>query len=248
MSERSFELSDVFEDLVDWEKRLSGEGPHFRKFFERIGARSLLDAACGTGHHAALFHSWGMRVEGADISSAMIDRARAAHGEPEGLCWSVRGYDEPVEPRGSFDAAICVGNSLALAPDRETVKRAVTAMTGAVRKGGAILVHLLNVWRFPEGPCLWQKCRRASRPEGDVLLVKGVHRCGLSAYVELLLAPIESPDSMKTTHLTLLCIEAAELEEMFRDAGATAVEIAGAYDGRPYEREKSTDLVMTVFM
>ena len=80
MTDASFELSDVFEDLVDWPKRLEGEGPFFRGLFARTGAQAVLDGACGTGHHGALFHSWGMSVEGADISPRMIERARALHG------------------------------------------------------------------------------------------------------------------------------------------------------------------------
>ena len=236
-------MSDVFEDLVDWPKRLAG--PFFRRLFASVGARTVLDAACGTGHHAALFHSWGLGVEGADISRRMIERARALFGEPKGLRWVVRGYDEPVASREPFDAVCCVGNSLALAPDRESVRRAAVAMAGAVRKGGAVVVHLLNLWRFPEGPSRWQKCRRTARPEGEALIVKGVHRCGPHSYAELILAPVACPDSMRTTHLTLTCLEAAELEELFRASGATSVEISGGYDGQPYERETSVDLVLT---
>ena len=51
---------------------------------------------------------------------------------------------------------------------------------------------------------------------------------------------------MRTTHLDLLALEAADLEGLFRECGAKEVDVAGAYDGRPYEREKSVDLVMTV--
>ena len=58
----------------------------------------MIDVACGTGHHAAMFHSWGLRVEGADLSAAMIDRARAKFGLPQGLQWTVRGFDQPIEP------------------------------------------------------------------------------------------------------------------------------------------------------
>ena len=53
------------------------------------------------------------------------------------------------------------------------------------------------------------------------------------------------PDSMRSTHLTLTCLEAAELEEMFHASGARTVEISGGYDGQPYERETSVDLVLT---
>ena len=176
------DFADAYEAMIDWPKRLAHEGPFYRRLFDRLGAGSVIDVACGTGQHAAMFHSWGLRVEGADLSPAMIDRARAKFGQPQGLHWTVRGFDEPVEPvtasKGTvpfsltrklgqspvepFDAAVCVGNSLALAPDVATVERAIRQMLGAVREGGAIVVQVLNLWRLPDGPCVWQKCRRAT--------------------------------------------------------------------------------------
>lgn len=245
VNEDSFELSDVFEDLVDWPKRLAGEEPFFRAIFERSGAGSVLDAACGTGHHGALFHSWGMSVEGADISPRMIERARALHGEPDGLRWVVRGYGEPAPPPGRFDAAICVGNSLAMSPDRETVRRAVAEMTASVRDGGIVAVHLLNLWRIAEGPALWQKCRRAGSPDGEALIVKGVHRSGDRAWVELLLAPVEHPGAMRTANIPLIAIEAEEIAGMFRRSGAGEIEVFGGYKGQAYERLESVDIVVT---
>jgi SAM-dependent methyltransferase len=243
MSEQSFELSDVFENLVDWPRRLSGEESFFRGLFERTKARRVLDAACGTGHHAALFHSWGMSVEGADISPRMIDRARKLHGEPEGLGWKVRGYDHPVEGAGGFDAVICVGNSLAMAPGMETVRKAVGEMVAAVRGGGAVAVHLLNMMKIAPGPALWQKCRRADSPDGEALIVKGVHHDGGRAWVELLLAPIAEPGKMRTAYIPLIVIGAEEIRKMFLRAGAEEVELFGGYAGQPYDPEGSTDIV-----
>ena len=34
-------------------------------------------------------------------------------------------------------------------------------MFAAVRAGGLVVLHVLNLWRLPDGPCVWQKCRRA---------------------------------------------------------------------------------------
>ena len=124
----------------------------------------MLDAACGTGHHAALFHSWGLGVEGADLSPAMIDRARN-FGQPQGLHWSVRAFDAPVAAAEPFDVAVCVGNSLSLAPDIAVAGRAIGQMLSAVRRGGAVVIQVLNLWRLPDGPCVWQKCRPAMLPD-----------------------------------------------------------------------------------
>ena len=90
------DFADIYEAMIDWPKRLAHEGPFYRRLFERIGVRSAIDVACGTGHHAAMFHSWGLRVEGADLSPAMIDRARNSFGQPASLQWTVRGFDQPI--------------------------------------------------------------------------------------------------------------------------------------------------------
>jgi glycine/sarcosine N-methyltransferase len=237
------DMSDVFEAMIDWPKRLANEAPFYRRLFEQHGVHSLVDAACGTGHHAAMFHSWNLRIEGADISPAMIDRARANFGEPAGLRWSVRGYDQPIAPAEPLEAVVCVGNSLPLAPDMATVHRAVGQMLAAVRPGGVLIVHALNVWRMPDGPCVWQKCQRAALSQGDVIIVKGVHRCGAHGYVELLVVDPKAA-AMQTESATMLGLETAELESIARAAGARTVQFFGGYHDEPYDRAQSVDLLM----
>jgi len=255
------DLTDVYEAMIDWPKRLAHEGPFYRRLFEQQGAGSVVDVACGVGRHAAMFHSWNLRVEGADISVPMIDRARTAFGEPAGLRWTVRGFDQSIGPAEPFDAAVCVGNSLPLAPDLATVGLAIEQMLAAVRSGGLLVVHVLNLWRLPDGPCVWQKCCRRSLPQGEALIVKGVHRCGVRGYVELIVAKIDdegpipkvSPlpkregicfGSMQTESVPFLGLESAELEAMVRAAGAAEVHFFGGYQNQPYDRRESVDLLM----
>lgn len=239
------DLTDVYEAMIDWPKRLANEGPFYRRLFEEQSVHSVVDVACGVGRHAAMFHSWKLRVEGADISAPMIDRARAAFGEPAGLRWIVRGFDQPTGPAEPFDAAVCVGNSLPLAPDLATVGRAIDQMLAAVRSGGLLVVHALNLWRLPDGPCIWQKCCRRSLPQGEVLIVKGVHRCGVRGYVELIIAKVDDENSpMQTESVPFLGLESAELEAMARSTGAADVQFFGGYQNQPYDRQESVDLLM----
>ena len=247
------DLTDIYEAMIDWPKRLANEEPFYRRWFERVGAQSVVDVACGTGRHAAMFHSWGLsEAMGADLSPNMIDRARATFGEPAGLRWVVRPFDEPIHPAKPFDAAICVGNSLALAPDPATVERAIGQMLAAVRTGGEkqtgggiAIVHVLNLWSLPDGPCNWQKCQRATLPQGEVLILKGVHRCGTRGYVDLIVAGL-SPflRLLHSESVPLLGLEAAELERMARAAGAAEVAFFGGYQDQPYDRRQSADLIM----
>jgi SAM-dependent methyltransferase len=239
------DLTDVYEAMIDWPKRLAHEGPFYHRLFEQHDVHSVVDTACGVGRHASLFHSWEFRVEGADISAPMVERARTKFGEPAGLCWTVRGFDQPIGPANSFDAALCIGNSLPLAADMATVGRAIEQMLSAVRSGGLLVIHILNLWRLPDGPCVWQKCCRRSLPQGDVLIVKGIHRSAARGYVELIVAKVDNEDTpLQTESVPFLGLESSELETIARAAGAADIQFFGGYQNQPYNRPTSVDLVM----
>ncbi|HOB74427.1 MAG TPA: class I SAM-dependent methyltransferase [Phycisphaerae bacterium] len=239
------DFSDAYEAMIDWPRRLAHEEGFYRRLFDEVRARSVLDVACGTGRHAAMFHSWGLTVEGADISPAMIERCRERFGESQTLRWVVRGFDQPHPEPASFDVAICVGNSLALAGDEAAVAAALRQMLAAVRPGGRVLIHVLNLWRLPDGPAQWQKCVRASLPEGESLIVKGVHRAGSTGYVNMIVARLDlSEPRMRTECVPFVGLEAAGLEAMLGCAGATRIETYGAWHMQPYDREQSPDLIM----
>jgi SAM-dependent methyltransferase len=238
------DLTNVYEAMINWPKRLAHEEPFFRQLFEDAEVRNVVDTACGTGQHAAMFHHWGLRVEGADISGNMLQRARDLHGEPPGLRWVERGFDRPIDSVEPFDAAICIGNSLALAPDHATAERAIRQMLAAVRDGGIVVVHVLNIWRFPDGPCVWQKCRRAVISDREVLIVKGVHRCGSKGHIEMVVAETTGEPVLHSESVSFLGFEATELERMAIEGGATSVRSYGDYQNGPFAREKSVDLIM----
>jgi SAM-dependent methyltransferase len=239
--ERHVELYDA---LIDWPKRLANEGPFLRAVFDRCGARRVLDAACGTGQHAAMFHSWGLVVEGADVSPAMIARCRQQFGESGTLRWTVRGFEEPAP--AAFDAVVCLGNSLALAGSRGGAQRAVAAMLASLRSGGFCVIQVLNLWSLPEGPCIWQKFRRARVDGREHLLAKGVHRHAGAGFVEFLALPVGADEepSYETVRLTGLTRE--DLAAFASAGGARQVEFFGNYARDAYEPQRSVDLIAVV--
>ena len=249
MSQTPFDdLTDVYEAMIDWPKRLGAEGPFFRRLFEEAGVRRVADVACGTGRHAQMFHSWGLEVEGCDISPNMIEHARKTFGAPEGLRWTVRGFDQPPGPPGSFDAVVCVGNSLALAPDRAAVSHALRGLLDATRPGGVVVVHVLNLWKLPPGPCVWQKIMTRTLAQGPALILKGVHRCNEEGFVELVVASVDadSAQSVRTHSAKFLGLRAADLGEVARERGASDIAFVGGHQGQPYDPDSSPDLIMVV--
>jgi SAM-dependent methyltransferase len=241
------ELATVYDALIDWPKRLANEGPFYRELFDRVGVHRVLDTACGTGRHAALFHSWGCEVEGADVSRAMIERCRAQHGQSDSLHWEVRAFDEAIPAAMPFDAVICVGNSLALAPDNATVARAIRQMIAALRADGVCVLQVLNLWHLPDGPCVWQKCKPVSLGGYEHVLVKGVHRAGPRGFVDLIdvtLTPSGATPRFDCPQF--LGLEAADLTQVALDGGAAGIQCYGGFQGTPYNRDKSQDLIVVI--
>ena len=233
----------IYDSLIDWPKRLANEEPLFRRLFAEVGAKRVLDAACGVGRHAALFHQWGLTVEGADVSPEMIARARAQHGEPRGLSWVVRPFEQTT-PDAGFDAVVCIGNSLALVPDLAAAEAAVGRLYAALRPGGVLVLQVLNVWALPDGPCVWQKCRSAIIDGRRLTILKGVHRCGDRAFVDLLVVDAAEEKLVTRESVPFLGLHAEEVQRMVRAAGASRVELCGGYRGEAYLESQSADLII----
>jgi SAM-dependent methyltransferase len=248
MQQDSFDsIASAYEAMIDWPKRLANEEPFFRWIFDQVQARSVLDVACGTGHHANLFRTWNLRVEGADLSETMISHCKQQWGESGTHRWSVRRFDQPVDTPASFDVVICTGNSLALADDSTQVTLALQQMLDAAREGGAVVVQVLNLWKLPDGECIWQKCKRTPLPKGQSLIIKGVHRCGMRGYVDLLITNLESdPPDFQARSAPFLGLEANDLGMIATRAGAKTIEAYGGYDRSAYDRHTSQDLILVI--
>ena len=105
------------------------------------GAR-VLDCACGTGQLAVGLALRGFTVTATDASAGMIAATRrlAAHRRvaihAEQRAWE--------ELQGTFDAVLCVGNSITHAEGRERRRAALAAMARVLADGGRLAVTSRN--------------------------------------------------------------------------------------------------------
>lgn len=236
---------EVYDAMIDWPARLKREEPLYRWLFQQVHAHRVLDTACGSGRHAALFYSWGLEVVGADISPAMIALCRDTHGEPAGLQWRCRSFAADPEGEPSFDAVLCKGNSLALAPDLDTVTRAIQTMMHALRPGGVCLIQLLNLHRLPRGPTQWQKKQRITLDDMPCLLLKGIHHHQDGAYLETVLMQENShPPGIESHTERLLQLEQSTLSSLLLEHGAEHLQSYGTVNREPFHPEKSPDLIL----
>ncbi|MDP2234682.1 MAG: class I SAM-dependent methyltransferase, partial [Actinomycetota bacterium] len=110
-----------YDTFVDWDKRLTNEGPFFRRIFEEAGVRHIIDVGAGSARHAIMFATWGYEVAAVDPDDSMLDQASAnvarfvrdieAGG---GSVTIVRGGFGELGQLGigSADALTCTGNAL----------------------------------------------------------------------------------------------------------------------------------------
>jgi 2-polyprenyl-3-methyl-5-hydroxy-6-metoxy-1,4-benzoquinol methylase len=119
----------------------------------------VLDVGCGTGQIlASLRPRAGL---GIDLSERMIANARAAFSDRPELQFHVMPARELADPvRGQFDSVI----SADMLEHADDWQAAVTAMVGACRAGGLIVISTPNPgWTFP----LWLlEKARMKMPEG----------------------------------------------------------------------------------
>ncbi|MFH1746140.1 MAG: class I SAM-dependent methyltransferase [Planctomycetota bacterium] len=236
---------EIYDAMVDWSRRLEREAPFYQRLFAEIGVSRVLDVACGTGHHAAMFNSWGLHVTGADVDPDMLAYCRQQWNGRSHLDWIKRSFEQPADPPASFDAAICVGNSLAIAADSETVEQVLSAMRTSIRAGGVIVVQVLNLWRLSEGPTTWQKCKRIRLGDDDRIVLKGIHRIGSRGFVDFV--ALDLKDDTVTSHFHTANIhgfEAQMLQSLAERAGLTEIQLFGSYDEQPYDREESQDIIL----
>lgn len=237
------DLTDIYESMIDWPKRLPNETLFYRGLFEATGVRRVADVACGTGRHAALFHSWGLEVTAADISPNMIARARESFGDPQGLTWRVQPFDHPPAGKGELDAVVCLGNSLSLAPHRSAVTQSLGAMFSSVRSGGVVVVQVLNLWKLASGPSVWQKVVRRTIAGQEVTVIKGVHRCDDTGWVDLIIVPQDTAQPHHARSVPFLGLRPEELESAAR-SHAKEITFHGSIKSDPYDPAHSTDLIM----
>ncbi|MEA5075732.1 MAG: class I SAM-dependent methyltransferase [Coriobacteriia bacterium] len=135
-----------YDELVNWDARLTREGPFFRDLFERYGVRSVADVGAGSARHSIMYRSWGLDVTAIDPSADMLELARENVAR---LGSDVRvvegGFGQIAGIVGtSIDAVTCTGNALPHVRSTEGLALTLADFAAALRPGGVLVLHYLN--------------------------------------------------------------------------------------------------------
>ncbi len=145
-------FSQDYDRFVNWQNRLAFELPFLLKQLEGATPQSsmplhVLDAACGTGQHVIALAKQGFNVVGADLSSEMIDVARTnAKAAGLDLLFESVGFGSLAKTfgAGSFNAILCLGNSLPHLLTPADLALALRDFANCLTPGGMLIIQNRN--------------------------------------------------------------------------------------------------------
>ncbi len=175
-------FAEDYDRFVNWPERLAyelpfltamlAEAPHAPRELPRV-----LDAACGTGQHALALAGLGYPAAGADISAEMIARARenaaiqliAVRFETAGFGGLRQTFGE-----GSFEAVVCLGNSLPHVLDEAGLEQALADFAAVLSPGGVLVLQQRNfdAVMAQGAPGRWMGPEAAREGDTDWLFVR----------------------------------------------------------------------------
>jgi len=236
-------LADLFDVMTDWRSRLAFELPFLQQTLNGHAAHSVLDVACGTGGHAIALAQAGYRATGADVSPAMIARARE-HAAQAGVSvpFVVSDFARlALEAPEMFDAVLCLGNSLPHLLSLAALQQAVQQMRQRLRPGGVLIVHNLNYdQRLKTQPRFF-----AANGSADNLVWRFAdYGAEFITFHTALFKRRNDAWTVRVNSTLQRPLLAVELDEAARLAGFVNLRHFGALDGSPFDLERSGDLVL----
>jgi len=248
-------FADDYDHFVNWPGRLAFELPFLEETLKRAphapGAKpAMLDAATGTGQHALALAELGYQTAGADLSAGMIARARQ-NAAQQGLevRFEVAGFGDLAQTFGreSFEAVLCLGNSLPHVLDEAGLATALRDFAAVLRPSGLLVLQNRNFDQVLEQKARWMEPQSAQAGQTEWLFVR-FYDFLLDGTIDFNILRLRreagKPWQQQVTLTRLRPLTQAELGEALARAGFEQVEWYGGLDGSEFDRAKSGNLVV----
>ena len=243
-------FSSDYDRFVSWPGRLALEMPFLERQLREIGAKNVLDAACGTGRHALALAQAGFQAAGADFSAGMIARARE-NAQAAGLevPFKLAGFGELAAAFGaaSFEALFCLGNSLPHLLTPQLLSAALADFALVLKPGSLVIIQNRNFDAVMSNRQRWMELQSAREGQNEWLFQRfyDFEPNGLLTFNVITLRRESSGDwkqSIQSTPLRPLL--SGELLSAFREAGFESLTCYGDLTGSAFNPESSGNLVV----
>jgi SAM-dependent methyltransferase len=129
-------------DLLYKDKNYSGEAEYILALLKQYSSKnidSVLEVGCGTGGHAPFFSKGGMRYQGVDRSTFMVDLAKAKY---PGLDFHVSDVTK-MGKTGHFDCCVSLFHSFGYISDLDHVELALGRIRANLNPSG---IFIFDAW------------------------------------------------------------------------------------------------------
>jgi len=139
--------AEIWGDFVGWDNRRRGENGFLLKQLNKHQVKKVLDVALGDGVDAIHLLQNGLDVSSNEIDDAFREKAienakkSGFNINPTSLDWREL---SKTYPENSFDAAICMGNSLTCLFGRENQVQALNEFRTLLKEEGILLIDERN--------------------------------------------------------------------------------------------------------
>lgn len=242
------DFSVLYDHMFPWEKRWRVEGPFFSGLFEDRRVRSVLDCACGPGRHVIQFAKAGLMAHGLDLSPDMIRQAQA-NARQEGVkprfqIGSFTNLAELYDPPEQFDAVVCLGNSLTLAPSDEGVAVALLQMQAVLRPGGVCVLHLFNWDKLALEGLRIMPAVQAVVDGREAAILRIFHHCREVVHLHLVVMTGKGKELETVTRTAeQRPVGPVQLRQLLIDAGFADPVYYANYQSQPFDPATSGQLV-----
>ncbi|AJE04365.1 class I SAM-dependent methyltransferase [Geobacter pickeringii] len=243
------DFSEAYDLMFPREERIRSEEPFWRELVARHGVKSVLDCACGTGGHPILFARLGCAAYGSDLSPNMVEAAMAnavAAGTTVNL--RVSSFTEltaAFKEDERFDAVICVGNSLTLAPTDDDVAKALREMYAVLNPGGICVLNIFNWDRLAAEGLRIMPAAVAEKEGRELTFLRVFHHRGDVIHLNIV---VVTRDGAKAVTEILTArqrpVGPARLVEYVKTAGFTSWEATAGYSATPFDPASSDILTL----
>ncbi len=251
------QFSVDYDRFVNWGARLAAELPFIERQLQplSVGRQTplrVLDAACGTGKHAIALAQKGYSVAGVDLSAGMIERAQANASSERVLArFEVAGFGRlaKIFGKASFDALLCLGNSLPHLLSPEDLASALADFAACLKPGGLLLVQNRNFDRVLEHKERWMEPQAHLEGQREWLFLRfyDFDPDGLISFHVVTLARGEAGSWAQQISTTRLWpMRQAELVAALSAAGFHDAIWYGDMGGAPFQPAHSGNLVFSV--
>ncbi len=132
-------LAEIY-DILNPKDEVYLQKPFFEELVRTYGVSTVLDCACGTGIHLALFHQMGLQPFGSDISEDML---RVAKLNLQGTTIPLKKEDfRSLEQswHDTYDMVVCLTTSLPYMRTDDELKIALQSMYDRLNPGGILVI------------------------------------------------------------------------------------------------------------